>query len=46
MRRLPAIALPALLRRFPTLTLAVPETALRFRQGSTVYGVEALPVAW
>ncbi|MFJ4324347.1 cytochrome P450 [Streptomyces tricolor] len=40
------IALPALLRRFPTLTLAVPETALRFRQGSTVYGVEALPVAW
>ncbi|OYP19224.1 hypothetical protein CFC35_36015 [Streptomyces sp. FBKL.4005] len=45
-RRLPAIALPALLRRFPTLTLAVPETALRFRQGSTVYGVEALPVAW
>ncbi|MEU3414085.1 cytochrome P450 [Streptomyces sp. NPDC006658] len=40
------IALPALLRRFPTLGLAVPETALRFRQGSTVYGVEALPVTW
>ncbi|MFE5586377.1 cytochrome P450 [Kitasatospora sp. NPDC056531] len=40
------IALPALLRRFPTLRLAVPEAALRFRQGSTVYGVEALPVTW
>ncbi|MEU5081172.1 MULTISPECIES: cytochrome P450 [Streptomyces] len=40
------IALPALLRRFPTLGLAVPETSLRFRQGSTVYGVEALPVTW
>ncbi|MGW2953372.1 cytochrome P450 [Streptomyces eurythermus] len=40
------IALPALLRRFPTLALAVPETALRFRRGSTIYGVEALPVTW
>ncbi|MFE0381637.1 cytochrome P450 [Streptomyces inhibens] len=40
------IALPALLRRLPTLRLAVPEAALRFRQGSTVYGVEALPVTW
>ncbi|MFJ4677740.1 MULTISPECIES: cytochrome P450 [unclassified Kitasatospora] len=40
------IALPALLRRFPALRLAVPETALRFRRGSTVYGVEQLPVAW
>ncbi|MFI9201962.1 cytochrome P450 [Streptomyces sp. NPDC053048] len=40
------IALPALLRRFPTLRLAVPEAALRFRRGSTVYGVEALPVTW
>ncbi|MFI9424251.1 cytochrome P450 [Streptomyces achromogenes] len=40
------IALPALLRRFPTLALAVPETDLRFRRGSTVYGVEALPVTW
>ncbi|MFI0900017.1 cytochrome P450 [Streptomyces sp. NPDC020983] len=39
-------ALPALLRRFPTLRLAVPESELRFRTGSTVYGVEALPVAW
>ncbi|MFD8994169.1 cytochrome P450 [Streptomyces abikoensis] len=40
------IALPALLRRFPTLRLAVPESGLRFREGSTVYGVEALPVTW
>ncbi|WP_148591290.1 cytochrome P450 [Streptomyces sp. WAC01526] len=40
------IALPSLIRRFPTLRLAVPEAALRFRQGSTVYGVEALPVTW
>lgn len=40
------IALPALLRRFPTLALAVPETDLRFRRGSTVFGVEALPVTW
>jgi cytochrome P450 len=39
-------ALPALFRRFPALRLAVPESDLRFRTGSTVYGVEALPVAW
>ncbi|MEU1783565.1 cytochrome P450 [Streptomyces abikoensis] len=40
------ISLPALLRRFPTLRLAVPEAALCFREGSTVYGVEVLPVTW
>ncbi|MFI2608277.1 cytochrome P450 [Kitasatospora sp. NPDC018619] len=40
------IALPALLRRFPGLRLAVPESELRFREGSTVYGVQALPVTW
>ncbi|MBD0674454.1 cytochrome P450 [Streptomyces sp. CBMA156] len=40
------IALPALLRRFPDLRLAVPEADLRFREGSTVYGVEVLPVTW
>ncbi|MFJ6775379.1 cytochrome P450 [Kitasatospora sp. NPDC091257] len=40
------VALPALLRRFPALRLAVPEAELRFREGSTVYGVEALPVTW
>jgi cytochrome P450 len=39
------IALPALLRRFPTLELA-PEAHIRFRRESTVYGVEALPVSW
>ncbi|MEU1286148.1 cytochrome P450 [Kitasatospora sp. NPDC005856] len=40
------VALPALLRRFPALRLAVPQAELRFREGSTVYGVEALPVTW
>ncbi|MFB7504180.1 MULTISPECIES: cytochrome P450 [Streptomyces] len=40
------VALPELLRRFPTLELAVPEADIRFRRGSTVYGAEALPVTW
>jgi cytochrome P450 len=40
------IALPALLRRFPRLALAVPEEQLTFRQLSLVYGVAALPVRW
>ena len=38
------IVLPALLRRFPDLALAVPERDLRFRQLSFVFGVEELPV--
>lgn len=38
--------LPALLRRFPTLELAVPEHELTFRQLSFVYGLDALPVRW
>ena len=38
------IALPALLRRFPDLALAVPEQELSFRQLSFVYGVAELPV--
>jgi cytochrome P450 len=38
--------LPAVLRRFPGLALAVPEEQLRFRQLSFVYGVEELPVTW
>jgi cytochrome P450 len=37
-------AYPALARRFPHLSLAVPPSDLRFRDLSIVYGVEALPV--
>jgi len=41
-----AVAFPALLRRFPTLRLAVPSSEIAFRTTSPVYGVESLPVAW
>ncbi|RLK61290.1 cytochrome P450 [Actinokineospora cianjurensis] len=37
-------AYPALVRRFPDLRLAIPESALRFRKTSIVYGVEEIPV--
>nr|WP_239573601.1 cytochrome P450 [Actinokineospora baliensis] len=37
-------AYPALVRRFPNLRLATPESALRFRKTSIVYGVEEIPV--
>ena len=40
------IALPALLRRFPGLRLAVPAEDVSFRTMSQVYGVHTLPVAW
>jgi cytochrome P450 len=40
------IVLPALLRRFPDLALAVPEDQLAWRRLSFVYGVEELPVAF
>jgi cytochrome P450 len=40
------IAFPALLRRFPTLQLAVDPAAIRYSERSIVYGVEELPVAW
>ncbi|GAA4231402.1 cytochrome P450 [Streptosporangium album] len=40
------IAFPALLRRFPTLRLAVPAEEIAFRKISIVYGVDSLPVAW
>jgi cytochrome P450 len=40
------IAYPALLRRFPTLRLAVPIEDVRFHPHSVVYGVASLPVAW
>ncbi len=38
------IVLPKLLRRFPDLKLAVPESEMSFRQMSFVYGVDELPV--
>ncbi len=37
-------AIPALVRRFPDMSLAVPPEALQFRDLSIVYGVDALPV--
>ena len=37
---------PRLLRRFPDLALAVPESDLSFRQLSFVYGVDELPVTF
>lgn len=40
------ITLPALMRRFPDLGLAVDESAIEFRKLSFVYGVEALPVTF
>jgi cytochrome P450 len=38
------IVLPALLRRFPDLALAVPAEQLAFRPLSFVYGLDELPV--
>ncbi|MEJ7771767.1 MAG: cytochrome P450 [Geodermatophilaceae bacterium] len=39
-------AYPALVRRFPTLRLAVPPEDIEFRELSVVYGVQSLPVTW
>ncbi|MDQ3576354.1 MAG: cytochrome P450 [Actinomycetota bacterium] len=39
-------AYPALVRRFPTLRLAVPPEEIEFRELSVVYGVQSLPVTW
>ncbi|MEV6873377.1 cytochrome P450 [Amycolatopsis sp. NPDC051128] len=39
-------ALPALLRRFPALRLAVPFEQLEFRTFSPIHGVTSLPVTW
>jgi cytochrome P450 len=39
-----AIALGALLDRFPSMTLAVPPTSLRWRFSTLIRGLEALPV--
>ncbi|CAO5189454.1 hypothetical protein FAIPA1_60203 [Frankia sp. AiPs1] len=40
------IGLPALLRRFPGLALAVPFGAVEFRTNTVVYGLRALPVTF
>jgi len=41
------VALPALVRRFPSLRLAVPEEDLRFKPGRPApFAVEELPVEW
>jgi cytochrome P450 len=40
------IAYPALLRRFPTLRLAVPVEEVPLRIRATIYGVHRLPVTW
>jgi cytochrome P450 len=37
---------PALLRRFPTMKLAVDPAELSYRDTMPMYGVEALPVTW
>ncbi|MGW7464643.1 cytochrome P450, partial [Streptomyces xantholiticus] len=38
------IAFGMLLSRFPGLTLAVPESSLRWRPSSLIHGLEVLPV--
>ncbi|GAB2723714.1 cytochrome P450 [Kitasatospora kifunensis] len=40
------VALPALLRRFPTLRLAVPPEQVPMRHDMAIYGVHALPLTW
>ncbi|HUQ61165.1 cytochrome P450 [Lentzea sp.] len=40
------VAFPALFRRFPALSLAVPDDEVEFRVFNSVYGVTALPVTW
>lgn len=40
------IAYPALLRRFPTLRLAVPVEQVPVRTSNATHGVHALPVTW
>jgi cytochrome P450 len=40
------IAFPALLRRFPTLHLAVPDDEIAWATQHAIHGLERLPVAW
>ena len=41
-----SVAYPALLRRFPTLDLAVPSGQIPLRDDMVIYGVHQLPVTW
>ena len=41
-----SVALPALLQRFPKLSLAASEADLQFRGDGPVNGVRELPVRW
>ncbi|ROQ67129.1 cytochrome P450 [Streptomyces sp. 840.1] len=40
------IAIGSLIRRFPTLRLAIPAEELRRPEGMLVHGISSLPVAW
>jgi cytochrome P450 len=40
------IAIPGLLRRFPSLRLAIPFEELPFRAMGNVHGIDRVPVAW
>ncbi|XAH22390.1 cytochrome P450 [Xylophilus sp. GW821-FHT01B05] len=40
------VVYPTLLRRIPTLKLAVPFSELRFKHDSLAYGIKELPVSW
>lgn len=40
------VVLPALLRRFPNLALAVPPNEIVMRHSAGAYGVARLPVSW
>ncbi|GAB3895616.1 cytochrome P450 [Kibdelosporangium lantanae] len=40
------VAFPALLKRFPTLALAVPAEEVPLRTYADIYGVHSLPVTW
>lgn len=40
------IAFPALLQRFPTLHLAVPDDEVAFATHQAIYGLKQLPVSW
>ncbi|MFG2386693.1 cytochrome P450 [Streptomyces avermitilis] len=41
-----SVAFPALLTRFPTLRLAVPQEEVPLRVSTNIYGVQTLPVTW
>jgi cytochrome P450 len=40
------IALPALFERLPGLQVAVPLTEIAFKQETSVYGIQELPITW